>query len=68
MGSKIVYLANFLVESIGIRSMSPENYTFNIQEFIDQNQILPDVPNFQTNMENIMEEFFTQFNETTNIC
>ena len=68
IGSKIVYLANFLVESIGIRSMSPENYTFNIQEFIDQNQILPDVPNFQANMENIMEEFFTQFNETTNIC
>lgn len=68
MGSKIVYLANFLVESIGIRSMSSENYTFNIQEFIDQNQILPDVPNFQENMESIMEEFFTQFNETTNIC
>lgn len=68
IGSKIVYLANFLVESIGIRSMSSENYTFNIQEFIDQNQILPDVPNFQENMESIIEEFFTQFNETTNIC
>jgi putative nucleotidyltransferase with HDIG domain len=67
IGSKIVYLANFLVESIGIRSMAPENYTFNIQEFIDQNQILPDIPNFQENMEGIMEEFFTQFNETTNI-
>ena len=67
MGSRIVYLANFLVESIGIRSMSPENYIFSVQEFIDQNQLLPSVPNFQENMEKIMEEFFTQFNETTNI-
>jgi putative nucleotidyltransferase with HDIG domain len=66
--SRIVYLSNFLVESVGIRSMSPENYTFSVQEFIDQNQALPDVPNFQSNMESIMTEFFTQFNETTNIC
>jgi hypothetical protein len=47
--------------------MSPENYTFNVQEFIDQNQALPDVPNFHSNMEAIMSEFFNQFNETTNI-
>ena len=68
MGSRIVYLANFMVESIGIRSMSPENYAFNVQEFIEQNMILPDIPNFQANMEGIMSDFFTQFNETTNIC
>lgn len=58
---KIVYLANFLVESIGIRSTSPENYLFKVEEFLDQNQKLPEVPHFKSNMESIIEEFSNQF-------
>ncbi len=65
---KIVSLSNFLVESIGIRSVVPDNFIFNVQEFIDQNQQLPDVPNFQNNMEKIIDEFFCQFNETANLA
>ena len=65
---KVVYLANFLVESIGIRSLMPENFVFNVQEFIDQNQILPEIPHFQENMEKIIDEFFYQFNETASLC
>ncbi|MEA3548295.1 MAG: HDOD domain-containing protein [Thermodesulfobacteriota bacterium] len=62
--SQIIYLANFLVESIGIRSVAPEQYMFNVYEFLEQNQSIPDVPNVQANMENIINEFFTQFNKT----
>ncbi len=64
---KIVFLANFLVDSIGIRALLPENFVFDVQEFIDQNQVMPDVPNFHENMEKIIDEFFFQFNETSNI-
>ncbi|MBI5557938.1 MAG: HDOD domain-containing protein [Deltaproteobacteria bacterium] len=67
MDVKIVSLANFLVESIGIRSMLPENFTFNVNEFIDQNQELPEIPNFQANMERIIDEFFYQFNEMSKL-
>jgi len=68
INAKIVYLSNFLVESIGIRSVMPENLAFNVQEFIDQNQVLPEVPNFHENMEKIIDEFFYQFNETVSLC
>ncbi|OKY75168.1 MAG: hypothetical protein BM485_09320 [Desulfobulbaceae bacterium DB1] len=64
---KIVSLANFLVESIGIRSLMPDAFNFDVQEFIDQNQELPDVPNFQENMEKIINKFFYQYNETTKL-
>jgi putative nucleotidyltransferase with HDIG domain len=67
MNCKIVYLANFLVESIGIRSVAPDNYMFNIQEFLEQNQSVPDVPNFQENMETIINIFFTRFNESSGL-
>jgi len=64
---RIVSLANFLVESIGIRSLMPESFHFNVQEFLDQNQELPEVPNFQENMEKIINRFFYQFTETSKL-
>ncbi|MCB2183720.1 MAG: HDOD domain-containing protein [Desulfobulbaceae bacterium] len=60
--SKILYLANFLIESIGIRSANPEKYMFKVEDFLEQNQRLPDVPNFPDNMEVIINEFYDQFN------
>jgi putative nucleotidyltransferase with HDIG domain len=58
---KIVSLANFLVESIGIRSLMPDSYQFDVNEFLRQNQESLDVSNFRTNMASIMEEFFSRF-------
>jgi len=58
---KIVSLANFLVESIGIRSLMPESFHFNVDEFLRQNREAPEVSNFSANMASIMEEFFSRF-------
>ncbi|NOR11582.1 MAG: HDOD domain-containing protein [Desulfovibrionaceae bacterium] len=63
LNSQIVYLANYLVESIGIRALKEEDYMFRVDDFPDVYQELPEVPNFQDNMESIMEEFFNQFRE-----
>jgi len=58
---KIISLANFLVESIGIRSLMPEDFHFDVDEFLRQNQESPDFSSFSANMASIMEEFFTRF-------
>ena len=63
LNSQVVYLANYLVESIGIRALKEEDYMFRVDDFPDIYQELPDVPNFQDNMESILEEFFYQFRE-----
>lgn len=67
INSQIVYLANYLVESIGIRALKEEDYMFNVDDFPDISQELPEIPHFQENMEGIMEEFFNQLNETTDL-
>ena len=61
---KIVSLANFLVESIGIRALMPEDFHFNVDEFLRQNQESPEVSSFSANMASIMEEFFHRFCST----
>jgi HD-like signal output (HDOD) protein len=61
---RIVALANFLVESIGIRSTLPDVYLFDVEEFVRENQPLPEVPNFMAVTGSIMEEFFNRFGET----
>lgn len=58
---KIVSLANFLVESIGIRSLMPKDFHFSVDEFLRQNREAPEVSNFSANMASIMEEFFSRF-------
>jgi putative nucleotidyltransferase with HDIG domain len=60
-GASIVSLANFLVESIGIRATIPDSYIFDVDQFLLQNQNLPEVPNFKTNMASIMDDFFSRF-------
>ncbi|MBI5559077.1 MAG: HDOD domain-containing protein [Deltaproteobacteria bacterium] len=60
-GARIVSLANFLVESIGIRATIPDSFIFDVDEFLLQNQNLPEVPNFKPNMTPIMDEFFSRF-------
>ncbi|MBC8319043.1 MAG: HDOD domain-containing protein [Desulfobulbaceae bacterium] len=63
LNSQVVYLANYLVESIGIRAIRQEDYMFKVDDFPDIYQELPNVPNFHDNMESIMGEFFNQFKE-----
>lgn len=63
LNSQVVYLANYLVESIGIRAIREEDYMFKVDDFPDIYQELPNVPNFHDNMEAIMAEFFNQFKE-----
>ncbi len=63
LNTKIITLANFLVESIGIRAAEPDKYLFQIDDFLEQNQNLPEVPNFQDNMETIIDEFYNKFND-----
>lgn len=57
---RIVHLANFLVESIGIRALIPENYEFDVDEFLLQNKNLRDMSFCRSNLSVIMEKFFTQ--------
>ncbi|MFH1217184.1 MAG: HDOD domain-containing protein [Pseudomonadota bacterium] len=60
---KIVFLANFLVDSLGIRFTKPELYRFEVREFLEQNWKLPDIPNFSEKTNSIMSEFLQQFSE-----
>ena len=62
LNSKIVYLANFLLENIDMQSTKQEKYCLKVEEFLEQNHALPHVPNFQANMATIIEEFFIQYN------
>jgi len=65
--ARIVYLANYLTESMGIHSIDPENYFFNVQEYVERETNLPNVPNFDVNMEKIIEEFFVQYSQSQSI-
>lgn len=65
--SRIVYLANYLVESMGIHSVAPEDSFFNIEEFVNSEDTLPEVPGFQENIEKIIEDFFKEYNDTASI-
>jgi len=61
---QIVYLANFLTESIGIKAVDPENYFYRFEEATTE---MPQLPFFYDNMEAIIEEFFEKFNESSTL-
>ncbi len=67
LSATIVYLANRLVESMGIHAVGPENYLFQVQEYVDQCDDLPDVPHFKDNLEDIIASFHEEFNETADL-
>ncbi len=64
LNSRIVYLANYLTESIGIQASDPEEHLYRIKEEYSSTDLLPEVPGFSENMESIISEFFEKFNET----
>ncbi len=61
LNCRIVYLANFITESIGIKAVIPEDCLFRVEE---ASQEIPQMDFFNNNMEDIIEEFFEKFNES----
>ena len=61
---RIVYLANFLTESVGIHALDPADNIFDLKFSLDHEVPLPEVPGFEANMQAIMEEFHDSYNET----
>lgn len=63
----IVYLANYLTESIGIQGNDVENYFYQVKEEYESAIDLPEVPGFHDNMEAIISQFHEQFNEASTL-
>ncbi len=64
LNCQIVYLANYLTESIGIQAMEPDNYFYRLKE-TDTN--VPQISYFNDNIEAIITEFFEKFNESSTL-
>ncbi len=59
--SKIVYLANLLIENMGILLTDSESYNFEVREQEDPQDIMQEIPNFETNKEKIIDQFFEEY-------
>ncbi len=64
LNCQIVYLANYLTESIGIQAMEPDNYFYRIEE---TDTDMPQISYFNDNIEPIITEFFEKFNESSTL-
>jgi len=63
----IVYLSNFLVNCIELNVTDQQKHFFNVLAFEDERNNLPQVPNFEENMESIIDAFFTKYTETVGV-
>jgi HD-like signal output (HDOD) protein len=63
MNTKIVYLANLLIENMGILLTDPEMYNFNVHDQGDPAAVMEDVPNFAGNKEFIIDRFFEKYSD-----
>ncbi len=61
---QIVYLANFLTDSIGIKAVDPENYFYRFDEATEE---MPQMSFFNENMAAIIEDFFDKFNDSSTL-
>ena len=64
LNCQIVYLANYLTESIGIQAMDPDNYFYRLKE---TDTDVPQISYFNDNIEAIITEFFEKFNESSTL-
>ncbi len=64
LNCQIVYLANYLTESIGIQAMEPDNYFYRLKE---TDTDVPQISYFNDNIEAIITEFFEKFNESSTL-
>ena len=67
LASKIVRLANILTVQMGFKSLEETTPLEEIEEFLNKEKDLPDVPNFVTNHAIIIDEFFEKYNESETI-
>lgn len=64
---RIIFLANFLTESVGIHSVEPSKFNFDIQAYGElKDEEFPGIPGFEENMEAIMAEFHDKYTELVN--
>ncbi len=64
---RIIFLANFLTESVGIHSVDPNEFNFDIQAYGElRDDEFPGIPGFEENMETIMDEFHEKYKELIN--
>jgi putative nucleotidyltransferase with HDIG domain len=61
--TKIVYLANLLIENMGILLTDPEMYDFNVTDQENPAEIMEGVPNFAGNKEFIIDTFFEKYSD-----
>ncbi len=67
LATRIVHLSNSIVETMGFHSTSQDIEIFDSQEYLEQQQDLPQIPNFQENIEDIISEFYENYNETSTL-
>lgn len=67
VASKIVRLANIVTAQIGFQSLEETSPLKEVEEFLKNEQNLPNVPNFVAKKEKIIDEFFEKYNENETI-
>ena len=63
LNTKIVYLANLLIENMGLLLKDPEVYDFNVHDQEEPAEIMEGVPNFARNKEFIIDTFFEKYSD-----
>lgn len=61
--SKIVFLANLLIENMGILLADPAGYNFEAVTESNSQFVMEEVPNFEANKERIIDEFFERYSD-----
>ena len=61
--TKVVYLANLLIENMGILLTDPEMYNFNVRGQENPADIMEGVPNFAGNKDFIIDTFFEKYSD-----
>lgn len=64
--TKIVHLANALVEGMGFTAEEQSVHAFEVEEVIDES-VYSSIPHFQEDMEQIIEEFYKKMNEASTL-
>lgn len=63
LGAKIIYLANHLVHLTEYDASSSGDFFFDVLAYESMKEELPDVPNFESNMRLIIEEFVDKYRD-----
>lgn len=64
--TRIVHLANALVEGMGFSAADDEERTIEVGDFVDAS-VYESIPHFQEDMEEIIEEFYQKMNDASSM-